>query len=65
MGRNHALVMSTPQFLAFSRCSIKSLNGEMKILLVGTGKLPIWTPIMTGVIKGNLRQRLCDVGLKE
>lgn len=66
MGRNHALVISTSQFLAYSRCSINSLNERMEVLLLGTlANLPFRLPFMTEVVKENLRDRLCDAGLKE
>lgn len=56
VGRNHALVMCVPQFLAYGRDSINSLKGGMKALLVGTlAKSPLGLPLMTGMIKGKLR----------
>lgn len=56
VGRNHALVMCVPQFLAYGRDSIDSLNGGMKALLVGTlAKSPLGLSFLTGMIKAKLR----------
>lgn len=64
--RNQALVISTSQFLACSRCSINPLNERMKVQLLGTqANLPSGLPFMTKVTEENLRERLCDAGLKE